>query len=293
MMTNQFSGCPSFVTGNDFATLYAPLIRDGRMEKFYWEPDRDDRIGIVAGIFEPDGLTSQAVTQLVDTFPNQAIDFFGALRSQIYNEQIRDFIYDVGLENVSRQVVNTTTPPTFRKPDFSLDHLLAVGHKMVREQQRVEDMGLAQEYNRALRQSQPQTPGSSVSPPNPSDFYRPYPPNGHSQPNHSSLGGAEGQTPPSAPSPPSALSHHLPNETVDQVRNLLTQGYRIGMEHADQRRFRANAWTSCTSVHTENVGEATEALQQCLLNYPGEYVRMIGIDPKNKQRVMEQIIQRP
>lgn len=285
---NEIQRVPIILTGNDLSTLYAPLIRDGRMEKFYWEPDRDDRIGIVAGIFEPDGLTSQAVTQLVDTFPHQAIDFFGALRSQIYNEQIRDFIYDVGLENVSRQVVNTTTPPTFRKPDFSLDHLLAVGHKMVREQQRVEDMRLAQEYNRALRQ--PQVPSNPAPPPNPSDFYRPYPPNGHTQPNHSPLSGAEGQTP---PSPSSSPSPHLPNETVNQVRNLLTQGYRIGMEHADQRRFRANAWTSCTSVHTENVGEATEALQQCLLSYPGEYVRMIGIDPKNKQRVMEQIIQRP
>lgn len=27
---------PVIVTGNDFSTLYAPLIRDGRMEKFYW-----------------------------------------------------------------------------------------------------------------------------------------------------------------------------------------------------------------------------------------------------------------
>ncbi|GAA0175684.1 hypothetical protein LIER_41959 [Lithospermum erythrorhizon] len=26
---------PIIVTGNDFSTLYAPLIRDGRMEKFY------------------------------------------------------------------------------------------------------------------------------------------------------------------------------------------------------------------------------------------------------------------
>lgn len=27
---------PIIATGNDFSTLYAPLIRDGRMEKFYW-----------------------------------------------------------------------------------------------------------------------------------------------------------------------------------------------------------------------------------------------------------------
>lgn len=34
-------------TGNDFSTLYAPLIRDGRMEKFYWEPATEDIINIV------------------------------------------------------------------------------------------------------------------------------------------------------------------------------------------------------------------------------------------------------
>lgn len=30
------SRIPIIVTGNDFSTIYAPLIRDGRMEKFYW-----------------------------------------------------------------------------------------------------------------------------------------------------------------------------------------------------------------------------------------------------------------
>jgi hypothetical protein len=56
----EFNGC-RFLTGNDLSTLYAPLIRDGRMEKFYWEPNRDDRIGIVGGIFAPDGLSQADV----------------------------------------------------------------------------------------------------------------------------------------------------------------------------------------------------------------------------------------
>eukprot|EP00878_Enallax_costatus_P032789 GHUV01036060.1.p1 GENE.GHUV01036060.1~~GHUV01036060.1.p1 ORF type:complete len:115 (-),score=35.45 GHUV01036060.1:706-1050(-) len=38
---------PIIVTGNDFSTLYAPLIRDGRMEKFYWQPEREDIVNIV------------------------------------------------------------------------------------------------------------------------------------------------------------------------------------------------------------------------------------------------------
>ena len=36
---------PVVCTGNDFSTLYAPLIRDGRMEKYYWNPSREDRVG--------------------------------------------------------------------------------------------------------------------------------------------------------------------------------------------------------------------------------------------------------
>jgi hypothetical protein len=40
--------------GNDFSTLYAPLIRDGRMEKYYWNPTREDRIGVCMGIFQED-----------------------------------------------------------------------------------------------------------------------------------------------------------------------------------------------------------------------------------------------
>jgi hypothetical protein len=154
-------------TGNDLSTLYAPLIRDGRMEKFYWEPDRSDRIGIVGGIFAPDGLSSQDVTMLVDTFPHQAIDFFGAVRAQIYNEQIRDFIDAVGIENVSRSVVNTLTPPTFRKPDFTLSHLIEVGYRLVGEQRRVDDSHLANEYNRVLQS------GHAAAGTGP--FYRAYP----------------------------------------------------------------------------------------------------------------------
>lgn len=47
---------PVVCTGNDFSTLYAPLIRDGRMEKYYWNPTREDRIGVCMGIFQVSAL---------------------------------------------------------------------------------------------------------------------------------------------------------------------------------------------------------------------------------------------
>ncbi|PSN12272.1 ribulose 1,5-bisphosphate carboxylase [filamentous cyanobacterium CCP5] len=278
---------PIILTGNDLSTLYAPLIRDGRMDKFYWEPDRDDRIGIVGGIFEPDGLGSQAIKELVDRYSRQAIDFFGALRAQIYNEQIRDFVYQVGLENVSMRVVNTETPPTFPKPDFSLDHLFGVGDRMVAEQRRVEEMRLAQEYNQAFRREHLNTLDRD-SADHGMEIYRAYGDraNGHGA---NQENGSEAKPAPS----PQARETALASETVQQIRQLLDQGYRVGMEHVDQRRFRTNAWKSCSVLHTDDPSEAAQAMEQCLMDYPDEYVRMIGIDPASKQRVLEQIVQRP
>jgi ribulose bisphosphate carboxylase small subunit len=287
---------PIILTGNDLSTLYAPLIRDGRMEKFYWEPDRDDRIGIVSGIFAPDNLNSQAITGLVDRYPRQAIDFFGALRAQIYNEQIRDFVYKVGLENVSMQVVNTETPPSFPKPDFSLKHLMAVGDKMVQEQHRVEDMRLAQEYNQAFRRgprsAQADDWGDRPNGGNAYDqrsdgFYRAYTDTTNGQGNGNATQAAAIDPKPNSPSP------SLASDTVNQIRQLLNQGYRVGLEHVDQRRFRTNAWKSCSVLHTDDPNEAAQAMQQCLMDYPDEDVRMIGIDPASKRRVLEQIVHRP
>jgi len=43
---------PIIVTGNDFSTLFAPLVRDGRMAKFYWEPERIDLINILFQMYK-------------------------------------------------------------------------------------------------------------------------------------------------------------------------------------------------------------------------------------------------
>ncbi|CAL5407415.1 unnamed protein product [Camellia sinensis] len=64
---------PIIVTGNDFSTLYAPLIRDGPMEKFYWAPTREDPIGVCTGIFRSDNVPHEDIVKLVDTFPGQSI----------------------------------------------------------------------------------------------------------------------------------------------------------------------------------------------------------------------------
>ncbi|MCL1462849.1 ribulose bisphosphate carboxylase small subunit [Argonema galeatum] len=88
-------------------------------------------------------------------------------------------------------------------------------------------------------------------------------------------------------------SSQLGPEVVEQVRSLLTKGYRIGTEHADKRRFQTSSWQSCSPIDSDRVSDVVQALEACIETHPGEYIRMIGIDTKAKRRVLELLIQRP
>jgi carbon dioxide concentrating mechanism protein CcmM len=74
---------------------------------------------------------------------------------------------------------------------------------------------------------------------------------------------------------------------------LLAQGYRVGTEHADKRRFQVSSWMSCSPFNSNNEGDILNSLETCLHEHSGEYVRLIGIDVNAKRRVLETIIQRP
>ncbi|KAH1055432.1 hypothetical protein J1N35_033497 [Gossypium stocksii] len=138
---------PIIVTGNDFSTLYAPLIRDGRMEKFYWAPTRDDRIGVCKGIFRTDGVLDEDIVKLVDTFPGQSIDFFGALRARVYDDEVRKWIGEVGVADVGKKLVNSREgPPTFEQPKMTIEKLLEYGNMLVAEQENVKRVQLADKY---------------------------------------------------------------------------------------------------------------------------------------------------
>ncbi|KAF1869057.1 hypothetical protein Lal_00048337 [Lupinus albus] len=138
---------PIIVTGNDFSTLYAPLIRDGRMEKFYWAPTREDRIGVCKGIFRSDNVPEEDVVKIVDTFPGQSIDFFGALRARVYDDEVRKWIGSVGVESIGKKLVNSKEgPPTFEQPEMTLAKLLEYGYMLVQEQENVKRVQLSDKY---------------------------------------------------------------------------------------------------------------------------------------------------
>ncbi len=270
---------PIIVTGNDFSTLYAPLIRDGRMEKFYWEPNREERIGIVASIFKTDKLSSGDIENLVDEFGEQAIDFFSALRSRIYDEQIRDFIHQVGIEKISRRVVNSAEKiPDFPHPNFNLSHLREYGKIMVGEQQRIRELRLVEEYNQSRlfgvsQTNQPEkfTPSYNYSSPEvttPNQLTE-------NQINHS------------------IKNRNLSSEVREQIQKILQDGLKIGMEYADKRRYKTGSWKSCGKIENEGEEEVINALENCLAEHQNDYVRLIGIDGNVKRRIVEKIIHRP
>jgi carbon dioxide concentrating mechanism protein CcmM len=91
----------------------------------------------------------------------------------------------------------------------------------------------------------------------------------------------------------SSTSGSLDASVVSQVRQLLSQGYRVGTEHANPRHFQISSWKSCAGIQSTRESDVLNALKGCLVDHAGEYVRLIGIDPKAKRRVLETIIQRP
>merc|ERR1712118_577542 len=145
--TEEIHRVPIICTGNDLSTLYAPLIRDGRMEKFYWNPSREDRIGVATGIFREDNVGDACIERIVDEFPGQSIDFFGALRARVYDDMVKDFCANIGIENLGKRLVNSKDGDvSFDNPNMSLDNLLEYGNLLVGEQENVKRVQLADSY---------------------------------------------------------------------------------------------------------------------------------------------------
>ncbi|KAL6972931.1 hypothetical protein U1Q18_027105 [Sarracenia purpurea var. burkii] len=141
---------PIIVTGNDFSTIYAPLIRDGRMEKFYWQPTHADITNVVHRMYEKDGISIDEVERIVNTFPNQALDFYGALRSRTYDRSISKWIDDIGgIENLGNKLLKRRKDeklPVYVPPTQTMEALLESGYSLLREQRLIMETKLSKEY---------------------------------------------------------------------------------------------------------------------------------------------------
>jgi carbon dioxide concentrating mechanism protein CcmM len=82
-------------------------------------------------------------------------------------------------------------------------------------------------------------------------------------------------------------------DVAQTVRQLLNQGFRIGTEFADARRYRATSWTSGPSYQGSREAEAISLLTNLVAEHANDYVRLIGIDPTARRRVTELLIHKP
>jgi carbon dioxide concentrating mechanism protein CcmM len=90
---------------------------------------------------------------------------------------------------------------------------------------------------------------------------------------------------------PSSLP--LSPEALTWIHNLLHQGYHIGIEQANVRRFRANSWSDGGVIKTTLESEAIAILADHLHQSSDQYIRLFSINPKTRRRGDERVIHHP
>ena len=85
---------------------------------------------------------------------------------------------------------------------------------------------------------------------------------------------------------------NISDSVRQEIRRLLSQGYRVGLEYADARRFRSGSWTSA-SIAQGGESAVLASVTAVLDENQGKYVQILGVDTKTRTRVLELMIQRP
>ena len=284
---------PIIVTGNDFGTLYAPLLRDGRMSKFYWEPTRDERLETLVQILGDVGLAKGDVGQLLDRFSHQSVDFFGAIKSRAYDHWVEQWMLEIGLDNLSPRLAkaqgkstSSSALPSPTLPPLTLFDAIAFGEELEAEQDKIQALHLVEDYNKYRADDSP----SNAAPKNGNGRSRPYATESPSNP-QISMPIIPSTAPSTAPSATPTLEMALHTE----VQGIINGGLRLGVEYASPRRFRANHWECLGTVDPGSgaEGKAIALVASALEQHSREFVRLVAIDAQQRRRIREQIIQRP
>ena len=94
----------------------------------------------------------------------------------------------------------------------------------------------------------------------------------------------------------SASHFSAPSVSADlssQIQQLLNQGASIGLEFADQRRYRASSWTTVPMLSGRSAGDILNSVNHFIADHSNDYIRLIGVDTKAKKRLVELTISRP
>ncbi|KAH9303818.1 hypothetical protein KI387_008222, partial [Taxus chinensis] len=73
--------------------------------------------------------------------------FFGSLRARVYDDEVTKWIGEVGVESIGKNLINSREgPPTFQKHAMTVEKLLEYGNMLVKEQENVKRVQLANKY---------------------------------------------------------------------------------------------------------------------------------------------------
>ncbi|KAF4394709.1 hypothetical protein F8388_015615 [Cannabis sativa] len=114
------------------------------------QPNLEDIVNIVHRMYEKDGISKDEVINIVKTFPNQALDFYGALRSRTYDRSISKWVEDIGgVENLGNTLLKRKKLeklPVFTPPKQTIEALLESGYSLIKEQKLIMETKLSKEY---------------------------------------------------------------------------------------------------------------------------------------------------
>ncbi|KAL4447796.1 hypothetical protein ABPG75_005015 [Micractinium tetrahymenae] len=143
---------PIYITANDLTCLYAPLVREGRMDKFYFEPSREEMAAALRPLFDPE-LDAAGVEALLDAFPAQPMDFFGAIKSRMADGAVRRWLAAAAERGQSLDAALLSDGHGSAAAvalEASLAAALSAGAELAAEQQAVLDTRLSVEYMKGL-----------------------------------------------------------------------------------------------------------------------------------------------
>lgn len=132
---------PIIVTGNDFSTLYEPLTRDGRMEKFFWKPNFDEKLRICENIFTDLDLFS--LKEFVEKYKDNSIDFFGAVKSKMFENELKTVMQNVGIQKFLKECLHNTD---IKLPKSSFEILDNIAKNIENENDTMENSKLSDMY---------------------------------------------------------------------------------------------------------------------------------------------------
>jgi SpoVK/Ycf46/Vps4 family AAA+-type ATPase len=128
---------PIILTGNDFTKLYEPLVRAGRMTAFEWNPNLEEKIEIISGIF-PD-LEKKQCSQLAQEFQNQSVAFFSHLNSILKDDILWRSIQRIGACKVIDQIRDGMQPNL--NGEFNYQTLVQTGRDLLHSGKLINHLG--------------------------------------------------------------------------------------------------------------------------------------------------------